>query len=142
MAGSEIIDKYEPAACFDLISKGRGRPRKKINATGMKVIEALSRVMCTEEEIAACLDITVETLHNEVNEPIFLECIKKGRDQGKMSLRRSQFELAKVNATMAIWLGKQYLGQKEHPEEGESKGSVSVVLNFRDTSGKKGGESE
>ena len=49
MAGSEIIDKYEPAACFDLISKGRGRPRKKINATGMKVIEALSRVMCIEE---------------------------------------------------------------------------------------------
>ena len=30
-----------------------------------------------------------------------------------MSLRRSQFRLAENNATMAIWLGKQYLGQKD-----------------------------
>ena len=30
-----------------------------------------------------------------------------------MSLRRYQFNLAKTNAGMAIWLGKQMLGQKE-----------------------------
>ena len=34
-----------------------------------------------------------------------------------ISLRRSQFKLAEKNATMAIWLGKQYLGQRNHKEE-------------------------
>ena len=32
---------------------------------------------------------------------------------GKVSLRRFQYELARSNATMAIWLGKQWLGQKD-----------------------------
>ena len=30
-----------------------------------------------------------------------------------MSLRRTQFRTAEKNTAMAIWLGKQYLGQKE-----------------------------
>ena len=31
-----------------------------------------------------------------------------------MSLRRTQFKLAEKNPTMAIWLGKQYLGQRDN----------------------------
>ncbi|MBQ0061347.1 MAG: hypothetical protein KBT15_06205 [Bacteroidales bacterium] len=31
-----------------------------------------------------------------------------------MSLRRSQMKMAETNPTMAIWLGKQYLGQKDN----------------------------
>ena len=31
----------------------------------------------------------------------------------KIQLRKNQFELSKKSAAMAIWLGKQYLGQKE-----------------------------
>lgn len=34
----------------------------------------------------------------------------------KTWLRQAQFELAKKNATMAIWLGKQYLNQRDQPE--------------------------
>jgi hypothetical protein len=30
-----------------------------------------------------------------------------------MSLRRTQFKLAEKNATLCIWLGKQYLGQRD-----------------------------
>ena len=30
-----------------------------------------------------------------------------------MSLRRYQFQLAQKNTAMAIWLGKQYLGQRD-----------------------------
>ena len=33
-----------------------------------------------------------------------------------MSLRRSQFRIAETNPTMAIWLGKQYLGQKDRAD--------------------------
>ena len=46
----------------------------------------------------------------------FAECSKKFSAGGKTSLRRHQFELAKKgNATMLIWLGKQYLGQTDRP---------------------------
>lgn len=34
----------------------------------------------------------------------------------KIQLRRNQFELSKHSVPMAIWLGKQYLGQRETQE--------------------------
>ena len=34
----------------------------------------------------------------------------------KIQLRRNQFELSKHSTPMAIWLGKQYLGQREAQE--------------------------
>ena len=129
-----ILDEYTPASYFDSIKHGRGRPKLKLNATGMTVITALAQVMCTDEEIAACLDTTVETLHSALNEPIFSECIKKGAREGKASLRRNQFRLAKTNPAMAIFLGKQYLGQKDHPEEETEDESVNVQIMFGDTS--------
>ena len=46
----------------------------------------------------------------------FSEIFKEKRGLGKISLRRSQWRLAEKSATMAIWLGKQYLGQKDHEE--------------------------
>ena len=56
------LDYIEAAKCFDDV-RTKGRPRKVLNGTGIKVIEALSRVMCTEEEIAACLGVKKDTLH-------------------------------------------------------------------------------
>ena len=47
----------------------------------------------------------------------FSEVFKIKRQGGKASLRRTQWHLAESNPTMAIWLGKQYLGQKDKPEE-------------------------
>ena len=46
----------------------------------------------------------------------FSEVLKDKRGLGKISLRRSQWRLAEKSATMAIWLGKQYLGQKDQVE--------------------------
>lgn len=34
----------------------------------------------------------------------------------KIQLRRNQFEMSKHSVPMAIWLGKQYLGQKDQQE--------------------------
>jgi hypothetical protein len=45
----------------------------------------------------------------------FSQIYKVKRQGGKVSLRRQQFEIAKTNATMSIWLGKQYLGQTDTP---------------------------
>ena len=46
----------------------------------------------------------------------FSEVFKRKRGKGKISLRRSQFQLAQTNPTMAIWLGKQWLGQTDKQE--------------------------
>jgi hypothetical protein len=38
---------------------------------------------------------------------------EEGQQEGKISLRRKQFRLADENASMAIWLGKQWLSQQD-----------------------------
>ena len=90
-----------------------GRPFLTINERGKKMIEQLAGLMCTDEEIASILGVTVGTLHNKRNDPTFLECKEKGQSHGKVSLRRMQFRLAEKNASMAIFLGKNLLGQTD-----------------------------
>lgn len=131
------FERVRPEACFEKV-KTRGRPKLVLNETGKAVIINLSSIMCTDEEIAACLGVTVETLQNKDNNDAFLECKEKGAGNGRKSLRRIQFEIAKKgNATMAIWLGKQWLGQKEKIDDecGEkSDGGVKFEFVFKDTS--------
>ena len=106
--------------CFDSVPT-KGRPIKQLNEAGKEMVRKLAAVMCTEEEIASVLDVSVELLHNSANNETFAECYKSGKEQGKASLRRSQFELAKKNASMAIWLGKQYLGQCDDAADEKDK---------------------
>lgn len=48
----------------------------------------------------------------------FATVIENGRANGRMSLKRKQFDLAmKGNVTMLIWLGKQTLGQRDVPRD-------------------------
>jgi len=90
-----------------------GRPIKEIN---QKTFEGLCQIQCTEEEICAILDVSDETLNKWCKNTYgktFLEVFREKRIGGKASLRRSQWKLAETNATIAIWLGKQYLGQRD-----------------------------
>jgi hypothetical protein len=48
----------------------------------------------------------------------FADTYKSKSQVGKSSLRRAQWNLAEKNASMAIWLGKQYLGQRDIVELG------------------------
>ena len=76
--------------------------------------EKYSSIMCTQSEIASLLGVSLSTLEHD---PEFLRIHKKGMEQGKASLRRMQYGAAKNgNATMLIWLGKQYLGQNDKQE--------------------------
>ena len=85
----------------------RGRPKKEID---YEMVEKLARIMATQEEIATFFDVSVRTLQRRKE---FCRAYKKGLDHGKMSLRRYQYAMAQTNPTMAIWLGKQYLGQRD-----------------------------
>src|SRR6476620_3260474 len=91
-----------------------GRPRKELN---QQTFEGLCEIQATLEEIAGVLRVSEDTVERWCERTYdlgFAECFKKFSAGGKTSLRRQQFALAmKGNATMLIWLGKQYLGQRE-----------------------------
>jgi len=84
-----------------------------------KQFENLCGLQCTKAEICAFFEITDKTLERWCKRTYkkgFSDIFREKRGIGKISLRRSQWRLAEKNAAMAIWLGKQYLGQKEQPE--------------------------
>lgn len=92
------------------------RPRKEID---QKQFENLCGLQCTLEEICGWFGITDKTLDSwckRTYHASFSEVFKQKRGNGKISLRRSQWRLAEKSAAMAIWLGKQYLGQRDQIE--------------------------
>lgn len=94
-----------------------GRPPKEINQIEF---EKLCGMQCTQEEICDWFDVTDKTLNTWCRKTYgetFSEVFSKKRGKGKISLRRIQWRMAEHSASMAIWLGKQYLGQKDKPED-------------------------
>ena len=97
------------------------RPRKEIE---QKQFESLCGLQCTKEEICGFFEVTDKTLETWCKRTYkmgFSEVFRQKRGIGKISLRRHQWRLAGKNANMAIWLGKQYLGQKDQPDDRSSK---------------------
>jgi len=75
----------------------------------LELIEKLASIHCTMIEIGHMCDVSVDTLERRC-----ADVIKRGRDKGKVSLRRLQWSKAQDgNVTMMIWLGKQLLGQRD-----------------------------
>ena len=82
------------------------RPRKQLDP---KSVVELAAIGCTMDEIGRVLGCDGTTIGRRFRSEI--EC---GFAHLKVSLRRRQLELAMDgNATMLIWLGKQYLNQTD-----------------------------
>lgn len=81
----------------------------------LEQLRALGRIQTTVKEAASVLRVSERTLQNFFAEyPDAKEAHDAGKLEACASLRRQQFKLAENgNATMAIWLGKQYLGQRD-----------------------------
>lgn len=95
---------------------GAGRPKIQID---QMQFEKLCAIFCTLEEIAGFFNCSEETIRRWCKRTYnteFCEVYKKESAKGKMSLRRFQFRLAEKNTAMAIFLGKNYLGQKDTVE--------------------------
>jgi predicted DNA-binding protein (UPF0251 family) len=80
----------------------------------LRTIGELGKLFCTQEEVAAVLGVSRRTFQTFIS-----EC-QEARDvwddglmHAKVSLRRKQLALADKNAPAAIFLGKNYLGQKD-----------------------------
>lgn len=84
----------------------------------LEQVESLAALQCTLEEMGSVLKCSVDTIERRMKDtPAFAEAIKRGKDEGKTSLRRMQWKSAEGgNVTMQIWLGKQYLGQSDKQE--------------------------
>ena len=92
------------------------RPQKKIDRTEF---EKLCGLQCTLEEIAGFFECSPDTVERWCKRELglrFADVYKKYSGFGKISLRRNQLKLSEKNATMAIWLGKQWLGQTDEPD--------------------------
>jgi len=99
-----------------------GAPKKEID---FAEFEKLCSLLCTEDDIANFFKISVDTLNARCKEHYgftFSDTYKKYSVLGRISLRRAQMAAAeKGNPTMLIWLGKQYLGQRDKLTEDDSK---------------------
>jgi len=97
---------------------GAGRPRLVIDKD---LLENLASIQCTMNEMASVLGCSVDTLERN-----YADTIKKGKDHGRASLRRLQWQGAQGgNPTMLIWLGKQVLEQKDKIEQ-QHTGEVAI----------------
>lgn len=89
-------------------------------------VEKLASMQCTMKEMAAFFDCSVDTLERR-----FADTIRKGREKGRITLRRLQWQAAqKGNVVMMIWLGKQILGQAEKQE-------ISQVIETKESDSQK-----
>lgn len=105
-----------------------GRPRKEID---QNQFEKLCALQCTKLEICSFLEVNDETLDRWIKrtyKTTFSEIYKIKRCTGKISLRRSQFKLAEKSASMAIFLGKQMLGQSDGTVEEQQEEETNSLL--------------
>lgn len=108
-----------------------GRPAIPIDKNQF---ESLCNLQCTLEEIAGffkCCDDTINNWCKATYGDNFSGVYKIYSQNGKISLRREQFKLAqKGNASMLIWLGKQWLGQTEKVEQSTSFESFETLADL------------
>lgn len=97
--------------------KGIGAPRggRELPPIDLAQVEELAAIQCTPPEICSVLKISKSSLYKLKNtDDEFAAAIERGKERGCASLRRIQWKTAeKGNATMGIWLGKQYLDQRD-----------------------------
>ena len=77
-------------------------------------LEKLAALQCTDEELASWFGVSPTTIARRRRSPEFADAIYRGRARGRISVRRAQMKLlASGNPTMAVWLGRQLLGQRD-----------------------------
>jgi len=107
------------------------RPEKDID---WGQFENLCQLQCTQSEIASFLKINTDTLRDRARAHYamddYSDIYKKFSETGKCSLRRNQFVLSKKNATIAIWLGKQWLGQRDYDKSEKIENALLTLTHI------------
>lgn len=105
--------------------EGGGAPKKY--EVDIERLQKLASYGNTYEECSAILDVPSEVLRKS-----YSQIYTKGRESLKQRLRMRQIEAAdKGNIVMLIWLGKQYLDQKDKADitSGNESLAGTVIIN-------------
>lgn len=103
-----------------------------------KQFENLCAIQCTRDEICSIFGVDDNTLIRWCKEHYdgkdFGTVFQEKRKLGKASLRRTQWKLAEKNVSMAIFLGKNMLGQTDNPEviQEDSGNNANVCIPAKD----------
>ncbi len=106
-----------------MASRTKGTTTKRKRSVRPKVdldrVEELARLQCSDEELATALGLAAEELAELRHDDEALgAALGRGRQDGMNSLRQAQWEAALGgNVQMQIWLGKQYLDQRDRQEQ-------------------------
>ncbi len=88
----------------------RGRPKIELP---QNAVEQLAARGCPVDEIAGILGVSRDTIDRN-----FAEEVARGRNRLAEQLRGKQVDMAlNGNVPLLIWLGKQYLGQRDKAEQ-------------------------
>lgn len=105
-----------------------GAPRTEITE---RIFTGLCEIWATKSEIAhvfGCSEDTVERWCKRELGCSFADAYKIRAVRGKISLRRTQLKLSEKSPSMAIWLGKQYLGQTDKPGRKTEVGMLPELI--------------
>jgi hypothetical protein len=98
-----------------------GRPRKQIDEP---MVELLASVGCSEKEIALVLNCSDDLLQRR-----FSPALEKGWAHRNVNLRKLQYEAAQNGSVpMMIWLGRQWLHQRDQPELEKTTDALDELL--------------
>jgi len=101
----------------------RTADKQSVIAHTKSVVEKLAAIGCTTEEIASIVDVDEDFLYNAYKVPL-----ARGRNNLHSALRKTQIDVAlqEHNVQMLIWLGKQYLNQREPRQDVTHSGDVTI----------------
>jgi hypothetical protein len=95
-------------------------------------LEKLCALQCTDEEIADWFGVSTRTIENRRKRPEFAQVMSRGRSRGRISVRRAQMKLLESGSgTMGVWLGKQFLGQRDvitNQHVGSGGGPIELAM--------------
>jgi len=118
----------------DLLEKPKmGRPRKELTDRDWEQLEKLCALHCTAVECASFFDMSEDILTQLIKERYsltFPEYFRQKSSSGKISLRRRQFEMAQTTPSLAIWLGKQWLGQSDKMEQKTELTTSKLIIDL------------
>jgi hypothetical protein len=98
-----------------------GRPKALVaDEKTLRQLRTLAAIQCTQKEAAGVLGVSENSLCTflgPTGSKIARESWEAGRQNGRASIRRKQYEMAlRGNITMLIWWGKNNLGQSDKLE--------------------------
>lgn len=129
------------------MGKQMGRPRLDID---WELVNEYLAAQCQGTEIADLIGIAPDTLYRRCEEEFkmtFTLYSQQKKSAGKAVLRKKQWEMAlNGDRTMAVWLGKQVLGQRDKIDNdvsvSEKVQPVIVFNNGEDSNQEGNSESE